>query len=231
MSFWFKHKKGLQLFGIFILGGILLPFIVNFLFGIILNYIPGKMHVNDPDTWISFLGGYLGAGLTLLGVYWQIDFSKQEKRLEKITDTYIAYDLLSDLTIGMHDSEIHVSVLLKRFLKDNNELEPLKEKMVGKEFQEKLNRIYDLLPNVLPEEKLRIIRKLFWVKTSARISGTNLESIDNNNSNKKLIKQEIERFSKNGSFSQWSEVQSMSGDFTKKYEKELGMEGNRILIK
>ena len=72
---------------------ICLPFIINGAYGLILNFVPGTMYVNDPDVWTSFLGGFLGAGFTLLGIYWQINESKKDKQSDLIANTYTSYAL------------------------------------------------------------------------------------------------------------------------------------------
>jgi len=57
------------------------PFIINLIFSL-LDYIPWTMN-GDKKTWISFLGGYLGAFITLGGVWWQInEYRKQESERE-----------------------------------------------------------------------------------------------------------------------------------------------------
>ncbi len=196
------------------------------------------MYANDSDVWISFLGGFLGAGITLLGIYWQINESKKEKKLNEISDTYGAYVLLKKgvdelagyltnfkVLFGLHqDLDKELNKLDK--ITGDNEKEAVKKilsKDVPRVFQKSYNEdlIYNFIQNSLPGEKINLIDKTYSL--NILVSGFE-KNVSNHflENNEKAILEFIESHIKMTK-KLMNEVNSDKIVFEKKYKEELGI--------
>lgn len=173
-----KDKEVKKIAVILLISAIFLPFLVNGIYGFVLEYVPGKMYTNESDVWISFIGGFLGAGVTLLGVYWQINETKKEAKLNKISDTYGAYVLLKKWVEELLGYLVSFKILVELNSNLNEVLGGLDEKTrnIEKEeilktasksmehlFQKNYNEdlIYNFIQNSLPSEKINLIDKTY----------------------------------------------------------------------
>lgn len=72
------------------------PFSLTLAIKNIFKYIPGEQ-IGEIDGWLSFLGGYIGAFITLGGIWWQLKNTRDEKLNEKSENEISA--VLSALTL------------------------------------------------------------------------------------------------------------------------------------
>lgn len=180
-------KKIFKLTVLLLVFAILIPFLTNFLYGLILNYLPGKMYVNDSDTWINFLGGFLGAGLTLIGIFWQIEESKNEKNEELISNTYVTYQLLESELVSLCSTTIAIKMICKNFgnISEGNSAEQRTFKAeifeVLKTFENKHSKqdtIYNYISQSLPKEKINLIKSSNSIFTTSHCINKIIKNLD-----------------------------------------------------
>lgn len=93
MFIWYKKRK-IYYIVIGFLIFLWLPYIIDFL---IIGRI--KTNITNVDTWLGFMGSYLGsglgAGITLIGVFYQLDFSKKLEEKNRLSGfiSYLNYSL------------------------------------------------------------------------------------------------------------------------------------------
>lgn len=162
-------KKFINLVLLLILGSFIVPFIVNWIFGKIINSGIGIMYVENPDVWIGFLGGFLGAGFTLIGVFWQIEHINQNAIFEKKENTKMAYSILAK---DLRDLKCNLDYLLNNNLSERvrevggevvkiENINLLKLEITHKDFKKKEEFIRSFLKDTLTKEKNNILKLLF----------------------------------------------------------------------
>lgn len=157
-----KDKGFWKILGTLVLSAITLPFVINFAYGWLLSTGWGTMYANNSDVWISFLGGFLGAGVTILGVYWQITMTQRKEKVDMISNTYATYKLLeSNLEILIKNAYkakgdiINYTKTNRTFKMEKGMLNYL-EFTLG--FKSSRDVIYNFINQSLPEEKTDLIK-------------------------------------------------------------------------
>lgn len=217
-----KDKGFKKICSILLISAIILPFIINGIYGFVLKHIPGTMYANDSDVWISFLGGFLGAGITLLGIYWQINESKKEKELEKISDAYEAYVML--------EKWVEVLAIKLIGIEEMNELDKIIEKRGGDKlkevpviFQKSYNEdlIYSFIQNSVLSEKRNLIDRAYHLNTL--VFGFEKLLLNNSSRQKeKTIFEFIEEYIKMTK-KLMNDIKNDRKVFEEKYKEELGI--------
>jgi hypothetical protein len=157
-----KKKIFILLLGLIILS-ITIPFIINTGIGFIDEKFNGKAYV-PLENWVGFLGGFLGAGFALIGIFWEINHINQNAIKEKTENTKMAYLLLEEHLNTLENKLEKVSNKLMERVKERDEdtikfenyvfLEP---EDFYRNFKKKEEFIYSFLKDSLFEEKNNIL--------------------------------------------------------------------------
>lgn len=171
---------------------ILLPFFINWLFGYIIPLLPGTMFVGTNETWVIFIGGFLGASLTLVGVYWQLEKTKEHQNKELISNTEAVYQLLKnelDIILTKLIAGTTTFKEMKKKLSKKNELHnKIEKEFITKNLKFmypsplKKDIIYNFINNSLPEQKVILIEStnklLLFTEEIEKLNNANLKEID-----------------------------------------------------
>lgn len=98
-------------------------FILPFFYSVILREWNKYINtIGNFDSWISFTGGYLGALLSLWGIWWQINNEKKRNEIKKIEEQKNALYAFFCLAYSVSDKFQSISeVYLKNFLIDGSQ--------------------------------------------------------------------------------------------------------------
>lgn len=149
-----------------------LPFLLNFIFGYIIPLLPGVMYVGTNETWVDFIGSFLGASLTLIGVYWQLERNKTYQNKELITNTKAVYTLLEIELINLEKLMGNIIEIYKKMESNKSKnfkglpLEDMKNFFISKKIKELLTSIspiqtdiiYSFIGKSTPSQKVNLIK-------------------------------------------------------------------------
>lgn len=172
-----------------ITSALFLPFIINFLYWLITIFVPWTMYSSGLDVWIGFYGGFFGASITLIGIYWQMSQDKKEKTIDMINNSNLAYKLIYNnidlIKISLKNIEIDVDKLLKieNYIDDG-------KKRYQEEFEKDKQSINNELFVRLTEDDILAISK---AKKNIKIKIERLSELINNKEENCFIYNSIDK--------------------------------------
>jgi len=89
-----KLKKGFiyKMIAILILLSFTLPFIINLILGIIIDFIPGTLYIKQINMYISFIGSFLGATFSIVAVLVAYFLEQKKKELDELEYALIGFE-------------------------------------------------------------------------------------------------------------------------------------------
>lgn len=146
----------------------LLTFTVNITFGLILPKIDLPMYVGSNVDWLNFIAIFLGSGLTLYGVHWQLKANKEEHYDKLVSNTTATYGLLEmeskilklNVFHFIEQLETLKNEILKNPTHEKNEVKSVKDTILEWKDSSLLtekNVIFSFINESLPKEKIILI--------------------------------------------------------------------------